>query len=185
MNRRQFALEPNGPTRVELAWEGGMERGVRIFVDGVLDRTTSDSTLADLSDPVSFDLGNESAFPTVGLNGLLDDVRVYKKALDGVEIQALMKTQALFKRGDSNADDSMDLSDAIFLLSFLFADGDDPACLDSADANDDGTLDLSDGIMVLMYLFNNCDALPDPFPQCGVDPTLDNLYCALYQPCAR
>lgn len=87
--------------------------------------------------------------------------------------------QLLFQRGDPNADNKHDLADVIFILTFLFADGDTPQCLDAADANDSGKIDLADAINVLDYLFGDAEHLPLPFPACGPDPTLDDLDCAV------
>ena len=75
-----------------------------------------------------------------------------------------------------------DISDAIFILSYLFSNGQDPACFDSADANDDGAVDISDAIALLSYLFNGAGDLPEPFGECGVDPTDDKLGCEDYLP---
>ena len=71
----------------------------------------------------------------------------------------------------------MDLSDAVFILSYLFAQGAEPACLDAADANDDGLVDLSDAVFILAYQFAGGPQPPPPFPQPGVDPTDDGLGC--------
>jgi hypothetical protein len=54
------------------------------------------------------------------------------------------RTQTPFVRGDGNADGTIDLSDAVFVLGYLFQGRQEPLCLDAADANDDGDLDLSD-----------------------------------------
>ncbi len=88
-----------------------------------------------------------------------------------------------FQRGDSNSDSSLDIADAIFTLSYLFAQGPSPSCLDAADANDDGAVDLADGIFILQSLFAIGPAIPPPYPGCGVDPTVDELDCLEYRPC--
>ncbi len=75
----------------------------------------------------------------------------------------------LFLRGDPNADGVVDISDAIYILSYLFAGKDAPSCMDAADANNDESVDLSDAINVLSYLFAGGEALPDPFQSCGLD----------------
>ncbi len=89
----------------------------------------------------------------------------------------------LFRRGDANADSVLDIADAIFTLSYLFADGPAPPCLDAADANDDGAVDIADAIAVLSHLFAGAGPLPEPFGDCGVDPTIDELGCSSYEPC--
>src|SRR5262245_60632949 len=66
-----------------------------------------------------------------------------------------------FENGDTNGDWDLDLSDAVHLLSFLYAGGPAPApvaCgglegLQNGDTNGDGTIDLSDGVYLLRYLF--------------------------------
>ncbi|UCF32328.1 MAG: hypothetical protein JSV78_08320 [Phycisphaerales bacterium] len=55
-----------------------------------------------------------------------------------------------FLRADPNTDNAIDLADAIFTLSDLFAAGPAPTCLDAADANDDGAVDLADGVYILI-----------------------------------
>jgi len=47
-----------------------------------------------------------------------------------------------FQRGNANADARIDIADAIYLLSHLFAHGPAPSCKDSGDANDDGAWTL-------------------------------------------
>ena len=64
----------------------------------------------------------------------------------------------------------------------FFGDG-RPRCLDTADANDDGALDTRDGIYSLSYLFLGSVRPPEPFPDCGVDPTADELRCELFERC--
>ncbi|MCA8962834.1 MAG: dockerin type I repeat-containing protein, partial [Planctomycetes bacterium] len=58
-----------------------------------------------------------------------------------------------FVRGDANSDGEVDISDVIFSLSYLFTEGDDPACFATGDANHDGEIDISDSIYLLSYLF--------------------------------
>lgn len=83
--------------------------------------------------------------------------------------------QSRFLRGDTNRDGSLNLSDAIVLLGYLF-ENTPTECLDAFDANDDGTNNLADAILLLGHLFSGV-ALPAPFPAEGPDRTADNLYC--------
>jgi hypothetical protein len=98
-----------------------------------------------------------------------------------IHLQRISETR--FSRGDSNSDNDLDLADAIFTLSYLFAKGPAPSCLDSADANDDGAVDLADGVYILQNLFANGPAIPAPYPDCGVDTTVDELGCLEYSGC--
>ncbi len=89
----------------------------------------------------------------------------------------------LFRRGDGNVDGITDISDAVFTLSYLFASGEYPKCADAVDANDDGAVNIADVIAVLSYLFGGTGPLPQPFPNCGIDPTPDDVKCTSYEPC--
>jgi hypothetical protein len=91
-----------------------------------------------------------------------------------------------FKRGDANSSGAIDIADAVFMLSHLFAQGLAPSCKDAGDANDDGNLDIADAIAILSHLFAGAGPLKPPFGQCGIDPTTfdDTLDCATFPPCA-
>jgi hypothetical protein len=83
--------------------------------------------------------------------------------------------QGSFLRGDSNADGSVDLSDPVGVLGYIFLGQEAPPCLDAADAGDEGTLTISSAVYVLNFLFLGSRAMPAPFPECGLDPTPDDL----------
>ena len=84
---------------------------------------------------------------------------------------------AEFRRGDSNADGSTDISDAVFTLRYLFLAGMEVSCKDAADSNDDGVVDISDPVALLWSLFLGAGRLPPPSARCGLDPTPDGLGC--------
>jgi len=85
--------------------------------------------------------------------------------------------EALFVRGRVNEGASVDIADAIALLTYLFADGKGPACLDAGDVNDSGRADLADAVYLLNYLFASGPAPRPPFPAPGLDPTPDDVVC--------
>ena len=89
----------------------------------------------------------------------------------------------VFRRGDANGDGTVNIADAIHVLSALFGGGALPACSDAADGNDDGVVDIADAVAVLGFLFGGREPLPPPFPQCGPDPTPDSLACDTYPSC--
>ncbi len=67
---------------------------------------------------------------------------------------AVVSAQSVqFKRGDTNSDRSIDISDAIRVLVALFGQGPALPCPDAADANDSGELDIADAVYILGYLF--------------------------------
>ena len=88
-----------------------------------------------------------------------------------------------FRRGDTNADGTINLSDPIRTLAYLFAGAAEPPCLDAADADDSGAVFIDDSIFTLHYLFRNQEAPGLPFPACGPDPTTDDLPCRSFPSC--
>lgn len=88
-----------------------------------------------------------------------------------------------FVRGDANADGAADVSDAIHTLIYLFLGTVDPTCHKSMDADDSGTLDLTDAVLELQYFFLGGPAPESPFPDCGPDPTQDELTCVSHAGC--
>lgn len=78
-----------------------------------------------------------------------------------------------FIRGDANDDGILNISDAVFTLSFLFIGDEQPECLTATDANDDGAANITDVILLLNFLFMGSDAPAAPFPEPGEDPTPD------------
>ena len=87
-----------------------------------------------------------------------------------------------FVRSDANdSSGQTDISDAISVLSYLFAQTPFKRdCLDAADANDSGAVDIADPIFILTYLFARGPVPPPPFPARGFDPTPDPLLCDPY-----
>ncbi|MEM7167354.1 MAG: hypothetical protein AAF581_17970 [Planctomycetota bacterium] len=90
-----------------------------------------------------------------------------------------------FVRGDCNADGSVNLTDPVYVLGYLFPSGtpNPLLCLDACDGNDDGGLSLPDAIVMLNALFGQ-PATPLPAPTaCAADPTADGIGCAEFATC--
>src|SRR5690606_15419577 len=127
---------------------------------------------------------------TEGFQGLIDEVRVYGRSLSVEEIDAIREGEdpppvgARFIRGDADASGSLNLTDGIRILNYLFVGNAEVLCLDSADSDDSGNVNLSDGIFVLNYLFSDGSAPPSPHPNCGTDPTEDGVTCTTQPACA-
>ncbi len=84
-----------------------------------------------------------------------------------------------FIRGDANGSGTVDISDAVAILRFLFLDRGVVSCLDAADADDNGLLDITDAINILVHLFIDARlVIPPPYPSPGVDRSPDDLRCA-------
>jgi formylglycine-generating enzyme required for sulfatase activity len=59
------------------------------------------------------------------------------------------------------------------------------SCMAAADANDDGRADISDPIYLLRWRFLGGPAPPPPFPECGLDPSPDDLACESFARCGQ
>ena len=137
-------------------------RGIKI--DGQIVLGGAGSTVDLNSGDVNGDRQPDFAFNEVGTPDIPG--RVY-----------LTYGEKSFVRGDVNFDEKLDLSDAIFILSYLFLGGPPPRCEDAADTNDKGTLDITDAVYLLNHLFLGNAAPPAPYPVEGMDPTEDKQNC--------
>ncbi len=89
---------------------------------------------------------------------------------------------ALFRRGDLNVDNAVNLADVVMLLTYLFSDA-SVSCLSSGDINDDSVCNLADPVGLLAYLFADGVEPAVPFRACGADPTPDSLGCESFPLC--
>ena len=89
-----------------------------------------------------------------------------------------------FKRGDTDGNGALQLTDGIRILNTLFMGAAMPVCLDAADTDDNGVVQLTDGIVIFQFLFvgGMVPAEPGPFA-CGGDPTDDDIDCEAYDGC--
>lgn len=135
---------------------------------------TADS-LGNLRFPVNHSL---SLLPDGDRNGCwaLTENPTVGGAPDGCRGRPNQGTCSNFKRGDSNDDCNVDLSDGVHILNWLFMGGRLPNCLDAADTDDNGAVNLSDAVIVFNYLFLGGEPPLDPGPELpGEDPTDDDL----------
>ena len=121
-------------------------------------------------DSIEIDVG---ATPDCNQNGVPDSCEIADGiVMDDNENGVPDECELPFRRGDSNTDGSLDISDPVYTLAYLF--GDEPAlCLDGQDANDDGSVDVGDVVYTLSFLFTMGPPPLPPFPDCGRDPTAD------------
>jgi len=97
-----------------------------------------------------------------------------------------------FFRGDVDSNGTLDISDAVRVLNFLFQGGDQPGCLETADTNNDADINLTDAVYLLTYLFLGGAVPPPPGTPdfdnaCGPDPDPEGsagaLGCETYTGC--
>ncbi|MCZ6792283.1 MAG: hypothetical protein O7J95_01565, partial [Planctomycetota bacterium] len=94
-----------------------------------------------------------------------------------------------FVRGDADSNSSINLTDGIVVLNFLFLGAPAPICLDAADTDDDGgeRPSLTDAVIIFAWLFSGGPAPRAPGPtapgypaeNCGLDMTDDMMDCAV------
>src|SRR2546425_8450638 len=89
----------------------------------------------------------------------------------------VLEAQGVFVRGDCDQNQKYEITDPIFLLSFLFLGTRAPTCFSACDSNDSDALDISDPLYSLSYLFLGGPAPPPPFPLEDPDPTGTKLTC--------
>lgn len=109
-----------------------------------------------------------------------EDEEIYPVIVDGV----LQVVEApLFIRGDADNNLLVEMPDAVYILRYKFVPGSPPPdCMDAADADDNGALEMPDAIYILRYKFvPGSPPPPEPFPECGIDPTGDELGCDSHQ----
>ncbi len=79
----------------------------------------------------------------------------------------LTMEQTIYVRGEVNGDGSVDVSDPLYLLNFLFIGGDPPRPFVAADTNVDWRIDIADAIYLLTVLFVGEETLAAPYPDPG------------------
>jgi len=74
----------------------------------------------------------------------------------------------VYRRGNCNGDQSVDIADAVKILLYLFAGASEPPCLDGCDVTGNNSVAVDDAVALLNYLFKPGGfAIPSPTPsQC-------------------
>lgn len=58
-----------------------------------------------------------------------------------------------FKSGDANLDDQVNIGDAVFILSYVFRNGEAPQVEETADANCDYAVNIADAVRLINFIF--------------------------------
>ncbi len=99
----------------------------------------------------------------------------------------LHKQSEEFIRGDYNCDGALLTNDPLMELQYIFGvpGSTPPSCEDAADYDDDGSVLTNDPLMALQFIFGvpGSSAPPPPYPDCGPDPTGDDLDCVWHEFC--
>jgi hypothetical protein len=72
--------------------------------------------------------------------------------------------------GDANDDKIINVSDAVYIINFVFIGGLEPIPYEAGDANCDGVVNVSDAVWIINYVFiggnEPCDTDGDGEPTC-------------------
>jgi hypothetical protein len=72
--------------------------------------------------------------------------------------------------GDANGDESINVSDAVSIINYVFVGGNPPDPIESGDCNCDGAVNVSDAVWIINYVFvggkSPCDTDGDGGPDC-------------------
>ncbi len=123
----------------------------------------------------SLEWSEELGTPDV-VNVVTVDGTTYVPFLVDGEVMFLPETLPRFRRGDIDGNGAVStLLDALFMLTWAFAQGDDPPCMDAADTDNSGGVSaLLDALFLLEWGFLKGDEPPAPGPiTCGTDPEGD------------
>ena len=94
-----------------------------------------------------------------------------------------------FRRGDPNADGSLQITDAVVILEFAFEGRDVVRCLEAADIDNNRKVEVTDAVALLEFLFLGAGppASTGEETDCSADPDLPDsggdLGCELYEAC--
>jgi len=170
--------------RVDNPDRGPLVHHVSVYLNGSPDLYMEKDVVLDPGDAE-----NESGWGNVIVMGTMSTPEVVAYQLDFLRIAAGVHqpqsagVQELFVRGDANDDGQRNIADAVSILGYLFGGEEPPACEDASDTNDDGAVNIADAIKLLGHLFGGEGPLPAPFPDCGTDPTPDDLPPCTYTHC--
>jgi hypothetical protein len=90
----------------------------------------------------------------------------------------------VFVRGDANQSGTVDISDAVAILGYLFLGTPSGfGCLEAADIDGGGEVNISDPIGLLGHLFLGDPPPAAPYPGCGEGATPPVLGCETFAPC--
>jgi len=72
--------------------------------------------------------------------------------------------------GDANADEAVNISDAVSIINYVFVGGNPPDPIQVGDVNCDGSCNVSDAVWIINYVFvggdEPCDIDGDSIPDC-------------------
>lgn len=178
-NKLRFAISISGYTNEEQLNAPLLETGIWkhitvtlsgntgiLYVDGLEVARNENMTLnpTSLGSTTQNYIGKSQFDNDPYLNGLVDDLRIFNKALDADEVKALFDSkQVTYIYGDVNGDGEVDAIDFAVMKKYLLGD---VSAMQSqyweitGDLNQDGTIDAIDIANMKKYLLGVIDKLP-------------------------
>ena len=87
---------------------------------------------------------------------------------DDISITSLVEEPIIC--GDANGDESVNVSDAVHIINYIFAGGLPPDPMEAGDANCDSSVNVSDAVWIVNYIFAGgnmpCDTDGNGIPDC-------------------
>jgi hypothetical protein len=170
----------------------GVENNSRI-PEGVIDTYgPSPITIASqiATDGLSLDGGSRVGALSIAVVRVHDEDLTPDQVLENYEIERERffppdePDAPLFRRGDTDGNGTIEVTDPINNLSFQFLGTFVPGCLDALDWDDSGTLEVTDPIGNLTRQFLGGEPAAAPGSEsCGPDPTEDELGCDTVPAC--
>ena len=79
----------------------------------------------------------------------------YKGLLAGIILICIpvILWAAIYPAGEVNGDGSVNVSDAVYLINYIFSNGNPPVDMSSADVNNDCKVNVSDAVCIISYVF--------------------------------
>lgn len=130
-------------------------------------------------------IGARNACGNCGWLGAIDEVAIWDRDLDEDEVFQVFESESIldepdvpggdeaqFRRGDADDNGTVNITDAVGILGFLFGGGGGTlTCEEAGDINNDGQVNITDPVRLLNHLFAQ-EAAPEPpgLETCGPDP---------------
>ena len=99
------------------------------------------------------------------IGGHINDPYIAPEATYSIQIDAVP-----YVCGDANNDLNVNVSDAVYIINFVFSGGAEPLPYKSADANCDTNVNVSDAVYLINFVFSGgnspCDTNGDSIPDC-------------------
>jgi hypothetical protein len=131
----------------------------RIYVDGVVRDSAVHAYADGFSSQLKLDIGHYNLSPYYHYRGVLDELALYNRALTGAEVLDHYSRGQVGKGycnlcGDANNDAAVNISDAVYLIAYIFSGGPAPNPLLSGNANCDSAVNISDAVYLIAYIFS-------------------------------